>query len=250
MKTNHIATAVLTHDGSLIIAAGQKDDAVAKRLPDGYLAAAAALCTKVSGDISMQKNAKGELGNLTAGQITNLKILHHCIAQAQKTARLAFRGQTVKLHESFQIGAAARRDLGSFLGRVDIVLGSINVAANLAAMKTKGWSDTETTTFQTARDGFGPAEQYRVQSISDARDTTTVKDADADTLYENVSTIQNAADLQYPATDPANAGARAKFLLGVFPPDHGGNHSQPAPQPTTSQTGTSATPFAPQTTGK
>jgi hypothetical protein len=32
-----------------------------------------------------------------------------------------------------------------------------------------------------------------------------------------------------PQTDPANAGVRGEFLLGIFPPDHGGNHALPTP---------------------
>jgi hypothetical protein len=35
----------------------------------------------------------------------------------------------------------------------------------------------------------------------------------------------NAADLEFPATDPANGPARAEFKLGLFPPDH---HVPPA----------------------
>ena len=35
----------------------------------------------------------------------------------------------------------------------------------------------------------------------------------------------NAADWEFPATDPANAPARAEFKLGIFPPDH---HVPPA----------------------
>jgi hypothetical protein len=73
---------------------------------------------------------------------------------------------------------------------------------------------------------------------SDAKKATGVKATDAATLYENILTIQNAADLQWPATDPANAGVRGEFLLGIFPPDHGGNHTPPP------------TPPAPQTPGK
>ena len=38
---------------------------------------------------------------------------------------------------------------------------------------------------------------------------------------------ENAADLEFPATDPANVPARAKFRLGLFPP---------APTPTTPAT--------------
>jgi len=40
-----------------------------------------------------------------------------------------------------------------------------------------------------------------------------------------------AADLQWPATDPANAGVRGQFLLGIFPPGHCGNHTPPTPPP-------------------
>jgi hypothetical protein len=52
-----------------------------------------------------------------------------------------------------------------------------------------------------------------------------VKATDAATAYEHILTIQNAADLELPATDPANAPARAEFKLGIFPPDH---HVPPA----------------------
>jgi hypothetical protein len=54
-----------------------------------------------------------------------------------------------------------------------------------------------------------------------------MKAADAADAYEYILTIQNAADLEFPATDPANAGGRGQFLLGIFPPDHGGNHAPP-----------------------
>jgi hypothetical protein len=224
-------TAILTHQGGLIIAAGIATPAVAARLPAGYLTAANTLCTKVSGDVSGQKTAKGELGNLTTAQQQNLTTLHSCMAQAAKTAKLAFSGQTVKLHQEFQIGAHDSNDLASFLSRCDTVLGSVTNAANLAALTLKGWTTAETTAFQTARTAFGPAEQFRTQSIGGAKDTTTTKNTDAATLYENVLTIQNAADLEWPATDPANSGVRGEFLLGIFPPDHGGNHTVPPTPP-------------------
>jgi len=230
MNTPHVPVLVITHDGALIIAAANNHAEVAARLPSGYLAAADTLCKKVSADVTTQKNAKGELGPLTTAQIASLKILHHGFAQAAKTAKLAFPGQTVKLHQEFQIGAH-QNDLRSFLGRIDIVLGSLNIPANLAALKLKGWTDAETATIQTARDAFGPAEQYRVKSISGAKGTTIQKNADATTLYENILTIQNAADLQYPATDPANISVRDEFLLNIFPPDHGGNSTPTPPTP-------------------
>jgi len=235
MKHLHFPTAILTHQGGLIIAAAKNHAEIGTRLNPTYLTATDALCTKVAGDVTGQKTAKGELGNLTQAQTDNLNILHQCMAQAAKTAKLAFPGQTVKLHQEFQTGAHDHNDLGSFLSRCDTVLGSVTNTANLPTLKQKGWTDAETTAFQTARNAFGPAETYRVQQISGAKDTTTQKNTDAATLYEFVLTIQNAADLQWPASDPVNAGVRGEFLLGIFPPDHGGNHA-PTPTPTTAAT--------------
>jgi hypothetical protein len=231
-KRPHIPVPIITHNGGLIIAAAKAHPEITTRLTDAYITAADTLCQKVSADVADQKNAKGELGNLTAAQKQNLNTLHQCMAQAAKTAKLAFPGQTVMLHQEFQVGVHDKNDLGSFLGRVDIVLGSVNNATNLAALKLKGWTDAETTAFQTARDGFGPAEQYREKSKGGAKDKTAQKNADAATLYENILTIQNAADLEWPATDPANAGVRDEFLLNVFPPDHGGNATPPPAPPT------------------
>jgi hypothetical protein len=227
----HIPVPIITHNGGLIIAAAKNHAEIAGRLPAGYVAAADTLCQKASGDVTGQKTAKGELGSLTLAQKQKLTLLHQCMAASAKTAKLAFFGQTVKQHQEFQTGAHEKNDLGSYLGRVDIVLGSIKNAANLAALKLKGWTDAETTAFQTARDAFGPAEQYLVQSISGAKDKTSQKDADAATRYENILTIQNAADLQFAAANPANAGVRGEFRLGIFPPDHGGNHTPPPTPP-------------------
>ena len=229
-KRTHIPVPIITHNGGLIIAAAKAHPAIATRLTAGYIAAADTLCQKVADEVTTQKNAKGELGNLTQVQKANLATLHQYMAQATKTAKLAFPGQKVKLHQEFQVGAHDANDLDSYLSRVDIVLVSVKSAANLPNLKLKGWTDAETTAFQTARDAFGPAEQYRVKSISGAKNTTAQKNADAATLYEILLTIQNAADLEWPATDHANMSVRDEFLLGIFPPDHGGNHTPPTPQ--------------------
>ena len=66
---------------------------------------------------------------------------------------------------------------------------------------------------------------------NDAKKATGVKATDAADAYEHILVIQNAADLEFPATDPANAGTRGEFLLGIFLPDHGGNHAPPPTPP-------------------
>ena len=71
--------------------------------------------------------------------------------------------------------------------------------------------------------------RYCHESIGGAKDTTTTKHTDDSTLYEYILTIQNAANLEWPATDPANASVRGEFLLGIFPPDRGRHHTPPLP---------------------
>jgi hypothetical protein len=63
---------------------------------------------------------------------------------------------------------------------------------------------------------------------------TTTKNADAADLYEWLLTIQNAADLQWPVSNPANAGIRDQFRLNTFPPASGnGSATPPTPPPAT-----------------
>ncbi len=115
----HFPMATLTHNGQLITAAAAANPAVATRLPATYLTDTTTALNKVKADIVTQKSAHGELGNLTPAQHANLDTLQHWMAQARKTARLAFRGQDVKLHQEFQVGINKPHDLGSELARAD-----------------------------------------------------------------------------------------------------------------------------------
>jgi hypothetical protein len=214
----HFPTAILTHNGQLITAAAGANPQIAPRLPATYIADTTAALGKVTTDISGQKTAHGELGNLTPAQHTNLDLLQHWMTQARKTAKLAFAGQDVKLHQEFQMGITKPHDLGSVLGRADIILGSLKNAANLAALQLKGWLAADTTAFVAARGNFGTVEQAQSAAKGGAKDSTTTKDADAADLYERLLTIQNAADLQWPVSNPANAGIRDQFRLNTFPP--------------------------------
>src|ERR1035438_1044466 len=100
----HCPVPVITYNGNLIAAAALKYPKVATRLPANYLTETAAILGKMPADVTGQKIAKGETGNLTTAQQANLDALLHCMSQARKTAKLALRGQTVKLHQEFQIG--------------------------------------------------------------------------------------------------------------------------------------------------
>jgi hypothetical protein len=216
--TPHFPIAILTYNGQLIIAAATANPAIAPRLPATYIADTTTSLAKVIADISSQKTAHGELGNLTPTQHTNLDTLQGCMNQSRKTAKLAFAGQDVKLHQEFQVGINTPHDLASILKRADIIIASVQNAANLSALQLKGWTAAETTALTTVRQTFGTVAVAQQSDKGGAKDSTTTKNTDAADLYERLLTIQNAADLQWPVSNPANAGIRDQFRLNTFPP--------------------------------
>ncbi len=52
-------------------------------------------------------------------------------------------------------------------------------------------------------------------------------------MNATIAAPQNAADLQWPVTDPAEAGIRDQFRLNTFPPASGNGPPPPPPPPTT-----------------
>jgi len=222
---------VIVYNGNLIVAAAQKYPKVAARLPATYLTETTTSLGKLPTDIAGQKNAKGETGNLTAAQLQNFNLLLHWMMLARKTAKLAFFGQTVKLHEEFLVGLQENHGLAEVLGRADTILASVQKPENLAALKLKGWTDADTQAFVAVRGTFPASTTAQISGQSDAKKATLAKDVDASDAYEHVLTVQHAGDLEYPATDPANAPIRAEFRLGLFPPDHHAPPATPTPTP-------------------
>lgn len=176
-----------------------------------------------------KKDAKGETGNLTAAQLQNFNTLLYWMSQARKTARLAFFGQTVKLHEEFLMGVQNDHGLAAVLGRADTLLASVQKTDNLAALKLKGWTDPDTQAFVGVRGTFPASTVAQKSSQSEAKKKTITKTDDASDAYEHVLTVQHAGDLEYPATDPGNAPIRAEFRLDMFPPPPPTGHETPTP---------------------
>ena len=229
----HFPVTILTYNASLIVAAGLKYPKVAARLPANYLADTTALIAKIPADISGHEIAKGETSQLTQAQQASFDLLLHYMNLARKTAKLAFPGQTVKLHSEFQIGAHDTHGLNAELGRADTILAAVQTAANLPALKLRGWTDAETAAFTAVRGTFPASAKDQQSGQSDAKKATTVKDTDAAALYEHVLTIQNAANMEFPAINPANAPQRDEFKLNTFPPDNHSAPITPTPAPAT-----------------
>jgi hypothetical protein len=243
MKTNHhlhFPVGTLTYNGNLILTAAGAHPEIAPRLPDKYLGATGTLLQKLPTDVSSQKTVKGEAGNLTAAQQANVDSLLQWMFRARKTARLAFAGQTVKLHQEFQTGKHDKNDLAAILGRADIILTSIQDTNNMPALQARGWSAADTTAFKAVRATFATSPATIQSAAAGGKDATTSKTGDAEDFYERLLTIQNAADLQWPATNPANAGVRDEFRLNTFPPER--HTSTTTPTPTPAPTTTTAKP--------
>lgn len=225
--------AVLVHAGDLITSAAAVHSEIAPRMVGNYLTDTTTVLGKVSSDVTGQKNAKGELGNLNATQRANLERVRGWMAKARKTAKRAFLGQTVKLHQEFQVGVKGPRDLNTVLGTADIILASVQTPDNLPVLKVKGWTDADTQSFVTARGTFGTGTVVQSSAKGGAKTATNTKNTDAADLYDRLLTIQNAADLQWPADDPANSGIRDEFQLNTFPPGGGSSTgTTPPPIPT------------------
>ncbi len=89
----------------------------------------------------------------------------------------------------------------------------------MAPLKDKGgWIAEDVTKLRTAMTAVGAIDKaqqasYQIQLMgTDARNTA------ANTLFDNLLTIQNAANLEWPESD-TNRGTRTAFRLGIFPPE-------------------------------
>jgi hypothetical protein len=122
-------------------------------------------------------------------------------------------------------------ELAAVLSQADIILAAVQIPANLAALKLRGWTDAETQTFITVRGPFPASSAVQQAGQSDAKKATGVKNTDAAVTYDHLLTIQDAADWELPATDPANVPARTEFKLGIFPPDRHAPAATPTPTP-------------------
>lgn len=232
-KRLHFPVSILRYNENLIIAAAKGYADVTARLDVDYAKDTETMLAALGGDVVDQSKEHGELGVLTKEQELSLVELQHLMSVARKTAKLAFPGQTVKLRQEFQIGAHQSFALPALLQRADVIFGSLVNLDNLAALKTKGWTVNDSKAFETARAAFGTPEEEQEKLKAKAKASTGTKNEDAVKVYERLLTIQNAANLQYPATSVANAEVRAEFRLGIFPPEH---HHSPEDHPTPTPT--------------
>jgi len=236
MKNNksklHISLPLLVGEAKLILDAGAAHPEVATRLDPTYLTDTAAVIDKVKAQGVDQKQKRAQTGVLSKAQLDKIHAFQKETHDARESAKLAFAGQDVKLRAQFQVGVHRPHDLQSQLQRGRTILAGCQAAENAPALASKGWTAADTAALDTAIQAI-ESDKTLLENAKDASvGSTGQKNTLADDLYDRLLTIQNAANRQWPDTDPANAQTRADFRLGKFPPkDHGGHHAEPTPTP-------------------
>jgi hypothetical protein len=208
---------ILTSGDAITGAAERHQEPLGSRLPTGLLAATKGLLTTVRNLEAVQKNTRGVVGNLTNEQNEKLDTLQEVLSQARKSAKQAFRGAQVKLHEQFRVGVDTRRDLGSIIEEARLVHAACAQSENAEALSTKGWLQSDTERLATAIDELDKTDDVQETAKGSKVDATSELTRNANDLYKNLLAIQNAANIQWPASESTNAGIRAEFRLGIFP---------------------------------
>lgn len=226
----HFPVATLLRDGEAIATAAEAHTDLAPRLAEGLLTGTRTLLGYVASGATTAKGKRGTVGTLTKEQNRLLAVVNRWMAKARQTAALAFPGQDVKLRQEFCLGVNTPSDLASILDRARTIIASLRVAANLAAVKTKGWLATDTDAFETQVNALAATDTTQETGKGGAKGATTARNQQANLLYDNLLTLQNAADLQWPAEDPANDAVRTEFRLDTFPP-RGGSGGPATPPP-------------------
>jgi hypothetical protein len=221
----------LVKEGELVVAAAESHpEEMNRRLGATAVAGTRAVLDSLSNRTSKQAEKTADLGDLTGEQSDHVVALLDLFGQAKETAKRAFKGQDVKLGSEFQVGVNSPADLGSVLQRVKIVRDSCATAENAAALAAKGWIADDTAALGAAITAVEESEagQERGKTIRIA--ATDERNGAANTLFEGLLTIQNAANIQWPERVEANRAVRREFRLDVFPPSHA-TAKQAAPVP-------------------
>lgn len=236
--TFHFPLSILVGEGKLILDAANAHPELAARFKAGFLAAAIALLATVKQQVTGQKQKRGDVGVLSQAQLDEIHNFQHLVHMAKETAKLAFKGQAVKLTEQFQVGVNQPNDLQLQLARGRTVLASLQLAANADAIAAQCWTADETTALDTAITGIEGDKTLLENAKGASLGSTGVRNASAEQLYAALQTVQHAADLQWQESDPANAEVRADFRFGKFPPKHSAAAAPVPPPAPTSATST------------
>ena len=188
------------------------------RLDDGHVADTRLLFTTLNPESADNQIIRGQLGTMTVAQRTAIKKVSKMKSLARKSAKLAYRGQTVLLHETFLVGNDGPADIATMLTRADTIQQSCANPQHTAALKSQGWIAADSAAFAAAIEAARTAFKDKMDTKADSGDETNQSTQMANDLYLGILAIQNGANNEHDEEDPENRGIRNKYRLGLFPP--------------------------------
>ncbi|MDB6172526.1 MAG: hypothetical protein JWL59_1837 [Chthoniobacteraceae bacterium] len=159
---------------------------------------------------------QGQIGKLTLQQAEDMKEVVRISALARRGARLAFRGEKVRLHKEFLVGITKPATLVARLDRARIILASCLLYG--AEMKAHGWLARDAELLAAAIQRFDESGLAQGDASDVRADMSEEKVRAANDVFEDCLKIQYAARLEFPTTLPGTGTARERFLLDEFPP--------------------------------
>lgn len=218
----------LLYQADLILTAAEDQPAfVTKRLSTELMSQARTILEGLGGAGSSAQAQQTKTGHLTKVQNDHITEMLDLFGKLKDSAKRAFPGEQVKLRESFQVGINEPADLASILGRAKKGRDAALDAANAAALRAKGgWIGDDTTALSTAIGNAGLLDKQQQASVIVQIAGTDARNTAANTLYDNLLTIQNAADIEWPARQETNRAVRESFRMPGFPPPDKGDDGE------------------------
>lgn len=207
--------------------------AVLKRLKPGFDDALEAQIQLVQKGGTDQSSAGGALIQLTQAEAEAYTEMERLMSDARHSATLAFPKGDPRLHIEFSVGVQDQsHDLDHEMDYANtIATGCQTYAAQLAE---HGWTADDTTALAGFISTLEGDPALRDTAGDKKKRLTSARNSGANDLYKMCLSTQNAARLAYPITQAGKVAgvteARARFLLGEFPPHNGGSGT-PAPAP-------------------
>lgn len=234
----HYPLSIVVGEGKLILDAATAHPELAARFKTGFLTNASLLLTTVKQQVTGQKQNRGNVGILSQAQLDEIHNFQHLVHLAKESAKLAFKGQDTLLSQEFFVGVNTPNDLQTLLTRGRTISASIKLAANADAIAGQGWTALETTALDAIITSIEGDKTLLENAKGASFGSTGTRNVSADSLYAALKTVQNAANIQWPETNPANAEVRADFRFGKFPPKHSVAETPvpPVPPPVTPDT--------------
>jgi hypothetical protein len=230
LKFHFPVEALILNAGYILPTVGKYRTILGERVDDDDIATATTLWKGLKGDVATQKGKVADTGTLTKEQNALLKTLKDWMGRVRRTAPKAFPDDSVKLHSEFQVGVEKDK-LGAILESAGIMAAACAKTENIPALKKQGWIKADTDAFVKVIDDLTATDTTQETSKTFGPAATDARNTDANQLYDLVIGFQNAGNLQYPASDPANAPVRTEFRLGLFPPQNEGGKGKDKPQP-------------------